>query len=108
MVEFRPLDMGRGSLTSLVSEAARWGQRRLRDCVPHRVILARRYRRTYGRALDLRNPQTFNEKLYSVRARGRASSFHPRTTATGARRSSYRARSGSEINIVGVTGPGSA
>jgi teichuronopeptide biosynthesis TupA-like protein len=56
--------MGQRSLRSLVSEAARWGRRRLRDCVPDRVILARRYRRTFGQALDLRNPQSFNEKLY--------------------------------------------
>jgi hypothetical protein len=68
--------MGQRSLRSLVSEAARWYRRyrrRLRDCLPDRVILAHRYRHTYGRALNLRNPQTFNEKLYWLMlCRGRA------------------------------------
>jgi hypothetical protein len=64
MVEFRRSTMGRRLLRRLVSEAARWGQRRLRDCLPDRVVLARRYRRTFAQALDLRNPRTFNEKLY--------------------------------------------
>lgn len=27
-------------------------------------MLARRYQRTFGRPLNLRNPQTFNEKLH--------------------------------------------
>ncbi|HKW93169.1 MAG TPA: ATP-grasp fold amidoligase family protein [Methylomirabilota bacterium] len=36
----------------------------LRDCLPDRVILARRHRRVLGHRLDLQNPQTFNEKLY--------------------------------------------
>jgi hypothetical protein len=44
------------------------GGRRVRhyvqDCVPDRVVLARRYRATFGRRLNLRNPKTFNEKIY--------------------------------------------
>jgi hypothetical protein len=42
-----------------------WRARRLlSDAVPDRIVLARRFKRTFGRRLDLRNPQTFNEKLY--------------------------------------------
>ena len=42
-----------------------WRVRRvLADAVPDRVVLARRFKRTFGRRLDLRNPQTFNEKLH--------------------------------------------
>jgi hypothetical protein len=32
--------------------------------LPDRLIYARRYRRNFGRRLDLREPRTFNEKLY--------------------------------------------
>ena len=56
--------MDRRSLEGLVRDVARRCRRRLRDYVPDRVVLARRYRRTYGRPLNLRSPQTFNEKLY--------------------------------------------
>ncbi len=56
--------MGPGSLGWLLKELARRARARLRDYVPDRVILARRYRRTFGCPLNLRNPQTFNEKIY--------------------------------------------
>jgi hypothetical protein len=56
--------MGPRSLGWLVKELARRVRRRLQDYVPDRVVLARRYQRTFGRTLNLRNPQTFNEKLY--------------------------------------------
>ena len=36
----------------------------LADATPDRVVLSRRYQRVFGRPLDLRHPQTFNEKLY--------------------------------------------
>lgn len=39
-------------------------RRRLRDALPDRVILARRFRDNFGRPLDLRHPRTFYEKLY--------------------------------------------
>ena len=32
--------------------------------MPDRLVLARRYKQTFGRPLNLRNPKTFNEKLY--------------------------------------------
>ena len=35
----------------------------LADATPDRVVLSRRYQRVFGRPLDLRHPQTFNEKL---------------------------------------------
>ncbi len=42
-----------------------WRARRvLADAVPDRVVLARRFKRIFGRRLDLRNPQTLNEKLH--------------------------------------------
>jgi hypothetical protein len=34
------------------------------DCEPDRRALSRRYRLVFGRPLDLRNPRTFNEKLF--------------------------------------------
>src|SRR5262249_42381758 len=45
---------------------------RLRSCVlrcagilvPDKIVLARRFQRVFGRPLDLKNPQTFNEKLF--------------------------------------------
>ncbi|HSL50865.1 MAG TPA: ATP-grasp fold amidoligase family protein [Candidatus Deferrimicrobiaceae bacterium] len=55
--------MGLRSLGWLVKELARRARRRLWDCVPDRVVLARRYRQTFGRPLNLRDPRTFNEKL---------------------------------------------
>lgn len=36
----------------------------LADATPDRVVLSRRYHKAFGRPLDLRHPQTFNEKLY--------------------------------------------
>lgn len=33
-------------------------------CVPDRVVYARTFKRTFGRPLDLRQPRTFNEKLF--------------------------------------------
>jgi len=36
----------------------------LTDATPDRIILSRRYQKAYGRPLDLRHPETFNEKLY--------------------------------------------
>lgn len=36
----------------------------LADCLPDRIVLARRFRRTFGRPLDLKSPKTFNEKLF--------------------------------------------
>ncbi len=39
-------------------------RRSLSDCVPDRMALARRFRRTFGRPLNLKNPKTFNEKLF--------------------------------------------
>jgi hypothetical protein len=36
----------------------------LADLVPDRIALARRFQRTFGRPLNLKNPQTFNEKLF--------------------------------------------
>ncbi|MGH7373024.1 MAG: ATP-grasp fold amidoligase family protein, partial [Candidatus Rokuibacteriota bacterium] len=56
--------MGPRSLGWLVKELARRVRRRLQDYVPDRVVLARRYQGTFGRRLNLRHPQTFNEKLY--------------------------------------------
>jgi hypothetical protein len=38
--------------------------RAIEDLLPDRTCYARRYRRNFGRRLDLRNPRTFNEKLY--------------------------------------------
>lgn len=35
----------------------------LADAVPDRVVLARRFKHNFGRLPDLRNPQTFNEKI---------------------------------------------
>jgi hypothetical protein len=35
----------------------------LAEATPDRVVLSRRYRRIFGRPLDLRHPETFNEKL---------------------------------------------
>ncbi len=52
------------SLPRLVKEVARRARRRVEDYVPDRVVLACRYRQAFGRPLNLRNPQTFNEKLY--------------------------------------------
>ena len=56
--------MGPRSLGWLAKELARRARRRLRDSVPDRLVLARRYKQTFGRPLNLRNPKTFNEKLY--------------------------------------------
>jgi len=36
----------------------------LTDAIPDRIVLARRFKCTFGRRLNLRNPQTFNEKIY--------------------------------------------
>jgi hypothetical protein len=36
----------------------------LSDCLPDRIVLARRFRRTFGRPLNLKSPTTFNEKLF--------------------------------------------
>jgi hypothetical protein len=36
----------------------------LDNLVPDRIALARRFQRTFGRPLNLKNPQTFNEKLF--------------------------------------------
>lgn len=42
-----------------------WRIRRfLSDRVPDRFVLARRFERTFGRPLNLKNPTTFNEKLF--------------------------------------------
>ena len=43
---------------------ARRAPRFLSDCLPDRMVLARRFRRTFGRPLNLKNPKTFNEKLF--------------------------------------------
>jgi hypothetical protein len=52
-------------LAGLVRGLAGRSRRALADAViPDRVVLARRFKRTFGRRLDLQNPQTFNEKLY--------------------------------------------
>jgi hypothetical protein len=52
------------TLKWLVRGLERRARRALSDAVPDRIVLARRFKRTFGRRLDLRNPQTFNEKLY--------------------------------------------
>jgi hypothetical protein len=53
-----------GTMSWLVRGLA-WRVRRvLADAVPDRVVLARRFKRTFGRRLDLRNPRTLNEKLH--------------------------------------------
>ena len=39
-------------------------RRALSDTVPDRIIQARRFKRIFGRRLDLRDPRTFNEKLH--------------------------------------------
>jgi hypothetical protein len=42
-----------------------WRSRRLlADRIPDRIALARRYQRVFGKPLDLKNPRTFNEKLF--------------------------------------------
>lgn len=38
-------------------------QRFLADRIPDKVVLARRFQRAFGRPLNLKNPETFNEKL---------------------------------------------
>jgi hypothetical protein len=48
----------------LVRELAWRARRVLADAVPDRVVLARRFKRIFGRRLNLRNPQTLNEKLH--------------------------------------------
>lgn len=35
----------------------------LSDRLPDRIVLARRFKRAFGRPLNLKNPQTFNEKM---------------------------------------------
>ncbi|MGH7299881.1 MAG: ATP-grasp fold amidoligase family protein, partial [Candidatus Rokuibacteriota bacterium] len=52
------------TLARLVRGLARRGRRILSDSIPDRVVLTRRFERTFGRPLNLRSPQTFNEKLY--------------------------------------------
>ena len=42
----------------------RRARRALSDTVPARIIQARRFKRIFGRRLDLRDPRTFNEKLH--------------------------------------------
>jgi hypothetical protein len=55
----------RGNLVArLVRGVARRARRIASDAVPDRIVLARRYRSIYGQPLNLRHPQTFNEKLY--------------------------------------------
>ncbi|MEX2222444.1 MAG: ATP-grasp fold amidoligase family protein [Candidatus Rokuibacteriota bacterium] len=54
----------KNTLAWLVRGLAHRGRRVLFDSVPDRVVLARRFKRTFGRRLNLRNPQTFTEKLY--------------------------------------------
>jgi hypothetical protein len=39
----------------------------LANAAPDRVILSRRYQKAFGRPLDLRHPESFNEKLYWLR-----------------------------------------
>ena len=54
----------RGVIVWLIN-GLRWRSRRfLSDCVPDRIVLARRFERTFGRPLNLKDPQTFNEKLF--------------------------------------------
>jgi hypothetical protein len=53
-----------GLFEPLVRKLRRAGGGLLRACIPDRVVLARRYRRVFGRRLNLRDPQTFNEKIY--------------------------------------------
>jgi TupA-like ATPgrasp len=53
-----------GTGDGLALTVAQRARRLLRDVVPDRVILARRFRSAFGRPLDLRHPTTFNEKIY--------------------------------------------
>ncbi len=46
------------------SDLRRRSRRLLSDCVPDRFVHADRFKRIFGRPLDLKHPQTFNEKLF--------------------------------------------
>ncbi|MEX2220596.1 MAG: ATP-grasp fold amidoligase family protein [Candidatus Rokuibacteriota bacterium] len=52
------------TLSWLIRGLGRRARRALSDAVPDRIVLARRFKQTFGRRLDLRTPRTFNEKLY--------------------------------------------
>lgn len=57
--------MGRSNLVVRLVKGRGWRIRRfLSDRVPDRVVLARRFERAFGRRLNLKNPRTFNEKLF--------------------------------------------
>jgi hypothetical protein len=54
-------------LSILFSFLKKWtwyAHRFLSDCVPDRIALRRRFKHTFGRSLPLKDPQTFNEKLF--------------------------------------------
>jgi teichuronopeptide biosynthesis TupA-like protein len=51
-------------LERLVREVTQSARRMAVDTLPDRVVLRRRYKTIFGRPLNLRHPETFNEKLY--------------------------------------------
>jgi len=57
--------MGRSNLVVRLVKGLKWRIGRfLSDRVPDRVVFARSFERTFGRPLNLKNPRTFNEKLF--------------------------------------------
>jgi len=56
--------MKRAVLNRLFRALIRRARGVLADATPDRIVLSRRYRRIFGRPLNLRHPETFNEKLY--------------------------------------------
>jgi len=56
--------MRRDAFVRFIKGLTRRSRRFLSNLLPDRIVLARRFRRTFGRRLNLKNPQTFNEKLF--------------------------------------------